>query len=79
MTVSAMSGQTARSCGGGVGVRGDGVPGGGGGGPVAGEFTRTGRRRFRQAATEDRLAAKLEKVTERLRPARRTWSGPART
>jgi hypothetical protein len=30
-------------------------------------FTENGQRRFRQGATEAKLAAKLEKVTERLR------------
>jgi hypothetical protein len=34
---------------------------------VAGVFTENGRRRFRQAMTEAELAAKLAKVTERLR------------
>jgi hypothetical protein len=29
-------------------------------------FTQNGRRRYRQGATEKKLAAKLEKVTERL-------------
>ena len=36
-------------------------------GPLAGGlFTRTGERQYRQGATEAKLAAKLEKVTERL-------------
>ena len=41
-------------------------------------FTENGQRRYRQGATEAKLAAKLENVTERLWPARRTWNGPAR-
>ena len=40
-------------------------------------FTEHGRRRYRQAMTEAELAAKLEKVTERLRAG--AWNGPART
>ena len=47
-------------------MRGDGVPGPGGGGPVAGGVVRGRPRRQCEAASEDRLAAKLEKVTERL-------------
>jgi len=35
--------------------------------PWRATFTENGRRRFRQAMTEAELAAKLEKVTERLR------------
>ena len=51
----------------------------GAGEPWRATFTENGRRRFRQAMTEAELAVKLEKVTERLRAGRRTWSGPART
>jgi hypothetical protein len=38
-----------------------------GGEPWRAVFTENGQRRFRQGATEAKLAAKLEKVTERLR------------
>ena len=39
-----------------------------------------GKRRQCEAVTEEKLAARLEKVTERLaRPTRRTWNGPAPT
>ena len=42
-------------------------------------WVENGRRRFREAVTEEKLAAKLEKVTERSRPTRRTWSAPVPT
>ena len=42
-------------------------------------WAENGRRRFREAVTEEKLAAKLEKVIERLRPTRRTWSAPVPT
>jgi hypothetical protein len=45
--------------------------------PWRATFTENGRRRFRQAMTEAELAAKLEKVTERLR-ARGAEHGAAR-
>jgi len=38
-----------------------------------------GQRRQCEAASEDRLAARLEKVPSGSLPTRRTWSGPART
>ena len=38
-----------------------------------------GRRRQCEAVTEEKLAAKLVKVTERLAAEAPTWSGPART
>jgi hypothetical protein len=50
-----------------------------GGEPWRAVFTENGQRRYRQGATEAKLAGKLEKVRERLRPTRPAWSGPART
>ena len=79
MTVSAMSGQFHARV---VVEAGCGIlvyPPEEAGEPWRATFTENGRRRFRQAMTEAELAVKLEKVTERLRPGRRTWSGPART
>jgi hypothetical protein len=38
-----------------------------GGEPWRAVFTENGQRKYRQGATEAKLAAKLEKVTERLR------------
>ena len=49
------------------------------GAPWLAVFTENGRRRFRQGATEAELAARLEKVTERLQAGRRRWTGRART
>jgi|HubBroStandDraft_6_1064221.scaffolds.fasta_scaffold296365_2 hypothetical protein len=50
-----------------VEVAGDhGVPGPGGGGPVAGGVVRGGVRRQCEAVSEERLASRLEKVTDRL-------------
>jgi hypothetical protein len=43
-------------------------------------FVENGARRFRQGATEAKLAEKLEKVRENVWRLRLpTWSGPART
>jgi hypothetical protein len=47
-------------------VRGGGVPGPGGGGRWRAVWYEDGQRRQCEAASEDRLAARLEKVTERL-------------
>src|SRR5579871_1130175 len=44
--------------------------------PWRATFTENGRRRFRQAATEAGLAAKLAKVTERLRAGARNMERP---
>jgi len=39
-------------------------------------FTENGQRRYRQAATEAKLVAKLERSGNGWRPTRRMWSGP---
>ena len=50
-----------------------------GGEPWRAVFTENGQRRFRQGATEAKLAAKLEKVRSGSGPRRRTWSRLPRT
>ena len=62
-----------------AGVRDYGVPGPREQGRWRAVWYEDGERQQCEAVSEVRLAARLEKVTERLGPARRTWSGPART
>jgi hypothetical protein len=47
-------------------VRGYGVPGPGGARPLEAVWYENGKRQQCEAASEEKLAAKLEKVTERL-------------
>jgi hypothetical protein len=50
-----------------------------GGEPWGAVFTENGQRRFRQGATEAKLAGKLEKSGSGWRPTPGTWNGPAQT